>query len=234
MPKGKRANNESSLSIVSISGTLYTSSRDIADLIGKDHKNLIRDIQRYIQVLKKSIELKVEPNEYFMNSTYTDSIGRTLPCYLCTRKGCDLIAHKLTGEKGILFSAKYIDRFYEMEKRLLERSAPVWKSVRQAAKDIRKQEADTIKCLVDYAKAQGSTHADRYYSSFSRLANKAIGITERDTATMEQLVNLQTVERIIAKTIQAGIESGRPYHDIYQECRRSVEQFRAAACLTQA
>ena len=32
-----------------------------------------------------------------------------------TKKGCEFIAHKLTGVKGTEFTAKYINRFHEME-----------------------------------------------------------------------------------------------------------------------
>ena len=38
-----------------------------------------------------------------------------MPCYQVTKKGCEFIAHKLTGVKGTEFTAKYINRFHEME-----------------------------------------------------------------------------------------------------------------------
>lgn len=31
------------------------------------------------------------------------------------QKGCEFIAHKLTGTKGTIFTARYINRFHEME-----------------------------------------------------------------------------------------------------------------------
>ncbi len=37
------------------------------------------------------------------------------PCYRITKKGCEFIAHKLTGTKGTIFTARYINRFHEME-----------------------------------------------------------------------------------------------------------------------
>lgn len=51
-----------------------------------------------------------------MKSSYTvDGQSRRYPCYLVTKKGCEFIAHKLTGTKGTLFTATYINRFHEME-----------------------------------------------------------------------------------------------------------------------
>ncbi len=41
-----------------------------------------------------------------------------MTCYLVTKKGCEFIAHKLTGQKGTEFTARYINRFHEMEQEL--------------------------------------------------------------------------------------------------------------------
>ena len=38
-----------------------------------------------------------------------------MPCYDVTKKGCEFIAHKLTGVKGTAFTARYINRFHDME-----------------------------------------------------------------------------------------------------------------------
>lgn len=38
-----------------------------------------------------------------------------MPCFMVTKKGCEFIAHKLTGRKGTEFTARYINRFHEME-----------------------------------------------------------------------------------------------------------------------
>ena len=41
------------------------------------------------------------------------SLRASLPCI--TKKGCEFIAHKLTGTKGTIFTARYINRFHEMQ-----------------------------------------------------------------------------------------------------------------------
>lgn len=92
-------------------------SREVAEMVEKNHKDLIRDIKRYIKQMNeaKGIERNIAPNEFFQESVYKDSIGRSLPCYDVTKKGCEFIAHKLTGTKGTAFTARYINRFHEME-----------------------------------------------------------------------------------------------------------------------
>lgn len=55
----------------------------------------------------------------------------------------------------------------------VHKGTPVWQEARAASIDTRKAESDTIQRFVEYAKAQGSGHAERYYTSLSALANKA-------------------------------------------------------------
>lgn len=93
-------------------GTQTIASMEVAEMVGKDHKNLIRDIRRYVEQFNES---KIEPVEFFTESSYVDGKGETRPCYDVTKKGCEFIAHKLTGVKGTEFTAKYINRFHEME-----------------------------------------------------------------------------------------------------------------------
>ena len=85
-------------------------------MIGKEHKNLLRDIDGYINVLSQSSTLS--PDDFFKKSSYKAGTGKTYPCYKLTRKGCDMVANKLIGAKGILFTAEYVTRFEEMEKQL--------------------------------------------------------------------------------------------------------------------
>ncbi len=96
-------------------------SREVAEMVDKEHSKLLKDIRRYSG---QFIEAKIGFNDFFKESEYKDRIGRTLPCYRITRKGCEFIAHKLTGTKGTIFTARYINRFHEMEDILNGQQAP--------------------------------------------------------------------------------------------------------------
>lgn len=87
-------------------------SIEVSEMVNKDHKNILRDIKKYIEELG---ELKIEPSSFFTDSIYLSEQNKTLPCYLVTKKGCEFIAHKLTGIKGTEFTAKYINKFHDME-----------------------------------------------------------------------------------------------------------------------
>lgn len=105
------------LTLIRQNGGVYIDSREVAEIIGKRHSDLLRDIGRYGEYMEKSIERNFAFNDFFLESSYYDSIGRELPCYLLSKMGCAMVANKLTGEKGVLFTAAYVTKFEQMEQR---------------------------------------------------------------------------------------------------------------------
>lgn len=95
---------------------LVIDSREVADMTGKQHAHLLRDIKGYLDILDPNPNL--DSAQFFIPSTYYDAQKQERPCYLLTRKGCDMVANKMTGEKGVLFTAYYVSRFEAMEKEL--------------------------------------------------------------------------------------------------------------------
>lgn len=89
----------------------YIDSREVAEMVSKEHHKLLRDIRTYIDHFNQS---KIGFVDFFRESVYTDGKGEERPCYQITKKGCEFIAHKLTGVKGTEFTAQYINRFHEM------------------------------------------------------------------------------------------------------------------------
>lgn len=108
------------LTPMNFSGIEAVDSRQVAEAIGKEHKNLIRDIRTYCEHLG---ELRFELTDFFIESTYTSEQNKEMPCYLCTRKGCEMIANKLTGQKGVAFTALYINAFHAMETNIREQDS---------------------------------------------------------------------------------------------------------------
>ena len=90
----------------------FIDSREVAEMVGKQHNELLKDIRRYAGQLGEG---KIPQSDFFTESTYVNSQNKKMPCYQVTKKGCEFIAHKLTGVKGTEFTAKYINRFHEME-----------------------------------------------------------------------------------------------------------------------
>jgi Rha family phage regulatory protein len=108
------------LTIIKHNNILMVDSREVAEMVDKEHAHLLRDIQGYMDVLRES---NFGFSDFFIESSYrVEGNNKTYPCYLLTRKGCDMVANKMTGEKGVLFTAAYVTKFEEMEKEL---TAPI-------------------------------------------------------------------------------------------------------------
>lgn len=112
-------------------------SLEVANMMEKDHCDLMKNIRRYSMYIKESnerigvfnegnfssVDLEhdspkdelVNLREFWTESQYKDGKGQERPCYNITKKGCEFIAHKCTGRKGTVFTARYINRFHEME-----------------------------------------------------------------------------------------------------------------------
>ena len=103
-----------------LKGTQTISSVEVAEWIEKEHKHLLRDIDGYIENLtglgksKVGLSDKINVLEYFIEGTY-ESGTRSYRMYEITKKGCELIAHKMTGQKGTQFTATYIEKFHAMK-----------------------------------------------------------------------------------------------------------------------
>lgn len=98
---------------MNFNGVDAVDSRQVAEAIGKEHYDLLKDIRKYCGYLGDG---KIPFTDFFIESTYKTEQNKEMPCYLCTKKGCELIAHKLTGKKGVQFTALYINAFHKMEK----------------------------------------------------------------------------------------------------------------------
>ena len=107
------------LSVIERNGLFVVDSREVAEMVGKEHNHLLRDIKGYSDILNQSNFGLVD---FFILTSYMDSKGEKRLCYLLTRKGCDMVANKMTGEKGVLFTAAYVTKFEEMENKLKPQS----------------------------------------------------------------------------------------------------------------
>lgn len=191
--------------------TATIDSRTVAVMVDKRHSDLLRDIEIYIGYINQPIEANVfnERNfasvEFFAESSYRDEKGEARKHYLLTKKGCELVANKLTGAKGIQFTAQYVTKFNEMEQaqrpqlspldqlRLqvqimtaLEEKVTAVESKVDSIKDILAINTDTWrddahKIMLGIAKIKGGTEYVRetYGEAYSLLERRAHSNLER-------------------------------------------------------
>lgn len=102
--------------LINASVTETIDSREVAEMVGIQHKDLLKKVRNYQQILESA---KLRPQDFFIPNTYkVENNNKTYECYLLTKKGCEMVANKLTGEKGVIFTAKYVNRFAEMEQKI--------------------------------------------------------------------------------------------------------------------
>lgn len=177
-------------------------SMEVAEMVEKEHSKLLRDIRRYISQMG---EAKIGFTDFFTESSYLTEQGKELPCYNITKKGCEFIAHKLTGVKGTAFTARYIDRFHEMEGALRE------KQVADVSVDSNVI-ADMVGCMQSLV------------SAVTELQKQVLGINER----MTQVSALPQYIDCSAIGISDGGKSKNPFHS------ERVTQERRLALLNEA
>lgn len=141
--------------IKKIGGADVMDSRDVAEMIGKSHAHLMRDIAGYIKDMKDNP--KLDSPQFFIESTYISKQGKQLPCYLVTKQGCEMVANKMTGSKGTIFTAMYVTLFnkYEREHRQKDHyQIPGTYSEALQLAAIQTKKLEEQKPMVDYFKAQ--------------------------------------------------------------------------------
>ena len=100
---------------ISMEATQTIISLEVAEMIGMEHSKLLRKVDG---INKDFTEAKIGLSEYWLESQYFDKSGKSNRCYNITKKGCEFLAHKTTGTKGNIFTARYMERFEQMENSL--------------------------------------------------------------------------------------------------------------------
>jgi Rha family phage regulatory protein len=121
-------------------GAFHCSSRDVAAHFGKQHKNVLRDIDRMLVDLGAEFgRLNFEP------TSQPDAQGRQQRCFNLSRDGFVLLAMGFSGADAMAWKVKYLEAFNLMEAEL-RRSIPSLPEDAQAR--LEKVEGD-LAALVD-------------------------------------------------------------------------------------
>lgn len=159
-------------------GQKYLSSREVAEMVGKEHYDLLKDIRKYADYLTEG---NFPLSEYFEEDTYKDVTGRTLLCYKISKKGCEFIAHKLTGQKGAEFTARYIERFHEMQDALSNPMTSL-EALQMAVNKMVEQERRlrNMEDRIDMIEAKNTTVPNEYFTiaGFASIRKQKVDISK--------------------------------------------------------
>ena len=101
-------------------------SREVAEMMGKKHEDIMKAIKgsgKNLGLIPTLTKGNFPVVNYFIESSYIDAKGEERRCYLVTKMGCEMLGNKQQGEKGILFTAKYVERFNQMEEVLKSKTS---------------------------------------------------------------------------------------------------------------
>ena len=198
-------------------------SIEVAEMVGKTHDNVLKDIRRIIEQLGavKSYE------SYFIESTYTNTQNKELPCYLLTKKGCDLFATRMTGSKGTQFAVAYIERFNEMERHIKEQQIRIPSSPQEALRLMFEYQEETGQRVEDvenrvvdleenvvlsagdygYITRRINQRVAEVARSFGKLNNKQRGELHRDiNGGVKQVTGVSTRTQLRQKHFQTVLD----------------------------
>jgi len=94
-----------------------TTSLKIAEVFGKKHTHVLRDIKKLLEDMEKAGK-SGESN--FGLSSYKSEQNKVLLMYLISKNGFTLLAMGFTGEKALRFKLAYIEAFDTMEEQIRE------------------------------------------------------------------------------------------------------------------
>lgn len=204
---------------------IFTNSKVIAEGTENQHESVVAIIRKYEKDICEFGKL-----EY--SDLKSGKRGQPEKIYYLNEEQATFVITLLRNSKTVVkFKKELVRQFYAMRKFLLDKQSKQWNDTRLANKENRLKETDVIKMLVEYAKEQGSTHSDKLYITYTKLAKSIIG-GNRDTVSVTDLNNLTLVESIILQTIRIDMSMNMPYKDIYKDCKDRLKRFADIAYLT--
>ncbi|UEL47539.1 Rha family transcriptional regulator [Terrisporobacter hibernicus] len=170
------------------------SSREVAGMMEVEHKHLLVKIDGFNEIFDGR---NIDHKKYWIESNYENSRGKVYRCFEVTKRGCDFLANKSIGEKGVIFTDKYMDRFSEMEQQIQSPFLNASKELQAIFMIDRKQQviegrvgAIEEKMTVDYELAENlrtavNTRAvhlleGKYSEAYKKLSKKLFSELYRD------------------------------------------------------
>lgn len=209
--------------LVRIKGNdVFTDSIIIANETGNEHESIVKNLKKYLSDFTELGEVR------FTDLKSGNPLGgRPTRVYELNEPQATLLITYLDNTKKVrAFKLALVKEFYRMRQFLMQRSSAEWQETRQKSKTNRLRETDEIKNFVTYADANGSKNAKKYYTAFTNLANKAVGLSskQRDIASFEILQILSIIENTIRHIVAEELQKATEYHLIYFTCKDRVSE----------
>ena len=206
-------------------------SRVIAGGLGVDHRSAFRQVLTYEKEMAElgqlRFEIAVAGRKRGGNPGKFALLNEAQAIFLMTLS-------KNTGQV-VALKLKLTKAFDKYRRQAERRTSLEWQSTRADGKVVRRQETDTVKRFVVYARSQGSKNADKYYMAITKMQNAALFLIGhggkpgnlREAMTVTQLSITGTADNLVDRSLDEGMDMGLFYKDVYKLAKQKIEQLAA-------
>lgn len=128
-----------------------TNSKLVAEVFGKEHRNVVRDIKNLIE----GGVLKNEQTPMFEETTYINEQNKqSYPMFIMNQDGFTLLAMGFNGKKAMEFKLKYIEAFNAMKRQIEQSNPSVPQNYLEALKSLVKSEEEKQQLALENKKQQ--------------------------------------------------------------------------------
>ncbi len=211
----------------------YTTSRIIAAHTDVEHDSIAILIKKYGKELN-------EVGFTDLKSVKYDTRGRPGVEYLVDEQQATFIVTLMKNSRVVVnFKKNLTIEFFRMRKILASIAAQQkdanWLEMRKAGKIAHREKTDVIQRFVEYATAQGSKSASRYYMALAKMENSALFFIEqrfknvREVLVIRQLMIVSMADEVIENALVLAMAEGLPYKECFQVAKEKVVAFSVLA-----
>lgn len=204
-----------------------TTSLRVAEVFGKDHKNVIQAIEAKIQ----SAENSADYQKMFAEGTYKDGRNRDQKLYYLNRDGFTFIAFGFTGQAADKFKLQYIQAFNAMEATLKQVPVKKLDPVQQAQLAVTREQTKRANALYRIA-----LHTDSKSSQQTLLALAAKELTgemtipvlkqkEYSAGEVAKKLGISSAQKVGKIANKLGIKAEQPSQNKYGRWTNSKSRY---------
>lgn len=216
------APTDQELSLVAVENEhAVTTSLRVAEVFGKQHKNVVRDI-RSLDCSEEFRKLNFEPSKIAYQN---GNIKKQLPMYYITRDGFMFLVMGFTGKTAAKWKEAYIKAFNEMEAKIRA------EQMAKAIEEHDRKEAEEYEKLLE-REAREEAEVDRRVKEYARQrteeakAKAEPQTTEQQTTTAEDGIIIEDYNgrRVVSSLTLAKLQ-GREHRYVCESIQRMKKYF---------
>lgn len=209
-------------------GIVTTTSLKVAEIYGKDHKNVMAKIRSFIDLIPEINGLN------FKLVDYEDNKGEKRPMYIIDRQGFSMLVNKFTGDEATIFTYKYtqaFERLIELVKQLQEENEELYQiAVSDSCQLERQYDADKIKYSIrNISGVLSSVKYTELEDTINKIIDVHTHLKKKDRYEYHRSLNATEYKKKIMAIIDQKLDvillnkSDMLYHTVAQQLQKNLK-----------